>query len=223
MLCSPATPLIFMGQEWAASTPFLYFTDHPEALGRLVTEGRRKEFCHFRQFCDEQDRSRIPDPQTEATFLASRLKWEETKADDHFSTFRLYQALLSLRRTEPAIRYAEVGSFCAYALSDTTLLLRQDADLGPSLLAVIQMEGAADISLAGHPALEHLAAGRCQLILTTEDPPFAPAPQPPQVDLMGDAPKITFRRPSAVLLRVWNERDPALQLARRKHHGHPQA
>ena len=47
LLCAPETPLLFMGQEWAASTPFLYFTDHPEALGRLVTEGRRQEFSGF--------------------------------------------------------------------------------------------------------------------------------------------------------------------------------
>ena len=51
LLClAPYTPLIFQGQEWAASTPFLYFTDHNEELGRLVTEGRRKEFAGFAAF-----------------------------------------------------------------------------------------------------------------------------------------------------------------------------
>lgn len=202
MLCSPATPLLFMGQEWAASTPFLFFTDHPEELGRLVTEGRRKEFSHFRMFADEKSRSKIPDPQAEETFTSSMLNWEEVSQDPHASMLWLYRALLAIRRTENAIRYAEVGSFRAYALTDTTLLMRQDADIGPSLLVVIQMDGSAEIDLANHPAMEGLRASRCQLVLTTEDPPFAHDPQPPEVDLLGAAPSITFQRPSAVIFRV---------------------
>lgn len=202
MLCSPATPLLFMGQEWAASTPFLYFTDHPEELGKLVTEGRRKEFRHFRMFADESARSRIPDPQAESTFDASRLNWDEVSQDPHVSMLWLYRALLALRRTENAIRYAEAGSFRAFALTESTLLLRQDADIGPSLLVLIQIQGAAEIDLEGHLALEGLVANRCQLLLTTEDPPFAPDPQPPIVDLLGPAPRVTFKRPSAVLLRA---------------------
>jgi maltooligosyltrehalose trehalohydrolase len=205
MLCSPATPLLFMGQEWAAGTPFLFFTDHPEELGKLVTEGRRKEFKHFRMFADESARELIPDPQAECTFRASKLNWAEAARDPHVSMLWLYRALLALRRSEPAIRYAETGSFRAYALSETTLLLRQDADIGPSLLAVIQMQGAAEVDLAGHPALEGLAATRCQLVLTTEDPPFAAEPQPPRVELALVAPRIAFARPSAVLLRALPE------------------
>ena len=77
LLCAPATPLLFMGQEWAATTPFLYFTDHPEELGKLVTEGRRNEFRHFSAFSDAAARERIPDPQDQATFRASRLDWSE--------------------------------------------------------------------------------------------------------------------------------------------------
>ncbi len=57
-----------MGQEWAAGTPFLYFTDHPEPLGSLVTEGRRKEFQHFSAFSDPEAQERIPDPQSPETF-----------------------------------------------------------------------------------------------------------------------------------------------------------
>lgn len=205
MLCSPATPLIFMGQEWAASAPFLFFTDHPEELGKLVTEGRRREFRHFRMFSDEDARARIPDPQAESTFSTSRLDWEETSRDPHVSMLSLYRALLALRKNETAIRYAQVGSFQAYALTESTLLLRQDADVGPSLLAVIQIHDAAEIDLEGHPALEGLVADRCQLVLTTEDPPFAPDPQPPTIELGGCSPRIVFRRPSAVLIRALRE------------------
>lgn len=219
MLCAPATPLLFMGQEWAASSPFLFFTDHPESLGKLVTEGRRQEFRHFQQFSSAELCERIPDPQCEQTFEVCRLKWEELTSEPHSSMFRLYQALLNVRRNEPAIRFAEVGTFSAYALTEKTLLLRQDADLGPTLLAIIQMEGSAEVDLAGHPALEGLVADRCHLVLTTEDPPFAPDSQPPVVELSRAAPRIRFLRPSAVLLRMWTKLDPALEHLRHETNG----
>ena len=86
LLCAPATPLLFMGQEWAATTPFLYFTDHPEELGRLVTEGRRNEFRHFSGLLRPGSaRERIPDPQAETTFAASRLDWSEADQEPHAS------------------------------------------------------------------------------------------------------------------------------------------
>ncbi len=203
MLCAPATPLLFMGQEWATSAPFLYFTDHPEELGRLVTEGRRKEFRHFQMFADPEARERIPDPQSASTFEASRLRWDELDQEPHGSMYRLYRALLALRKTEPALQNAEPGSFVAHAIGDTTLLLRQDAELGPSLLAVIQMEGGNEVSLEGHPSLEGLDGERCQMVLSTEDAPFVPEPQAPEVTLEKQAPRIRFARPSAVLLRAW--------------------
>ena len=105
LLClAPYTPLIFQGQEWAASTPFLYFTDHNAELGRLVTEGRRKEFKGFAAFSDEESVKRIPDPQAESTFNASKLKWDEAGEGIHAQTRALYQTALRLRREEPALR-----------------------------------------------------------------------------------------------------------------------
>jgi maltooligosyltrehalose trehalohydrolase len=200
LLCAPATPLLFMGQEWAATTPFLYFTDHPAALGKLVTEGRRNEFRHFSAFSDAGARERIPDPQDAATFRASRLDWSESIREPHASTLRLYQRLLALRRQEPAIRRAR---FTATALTETTLLLRQDADEGPSLLAIIQMNGAAEVRLAEHASLAGLDVSLSQLLFTTEDRPFTPDPQPPVIEFLPDELKIAFARPTAVLLSVW--------------------
>lgn len=88
----PHLPLLFMGQEWAASSPFQFFTDHDEELGRLVTEGRRAEFQSFSGFHDE-----VPDPQDRATFEASRLRWEEAATPPHVFTSNLYRDLLALR------------------------------------------------------------------------------------------------------------------------------
>ncbi|HEX2870073.1 MAG TPA: malto-oligosyltrehalose trehalohydrolase [Polyangiaceae bacterium] len=104
LLFLPTTPLLFMGQEWGASTPFLYFTDHDPELGRQVSEGRRREFAGFPEFSEPQARERIPDPQAEATFLASKLRWNERELPGHAATLGLYRDALTLRRTDPVLR-----------------------------------------------------------------------------------------------------------------------
>ena len=169
LLCAPQTPLLFMGQEWAASSPFLFFTDHSEELRHQITAGRRREFCHFREFADPATCTRIPDPQTEETFLSSKLNWTETSATRHHSMLRLYQLLLSLRRSEPALRNKQSEGSFAYALSETTLILRRDAEHGPSLLLVVHLGGAAEVSLRGHTALDGLMPETAQLVFSTED------------------------------------------------------
>lgn len=97
LLLSPEVPLLFMGQEWAAPEPFLYFTDHNEELGRLVTEGRRKEFSGFSAFADAGNHATIPDPQKPETFLQSKLDWTVLKNGDHAKCLRWYRTLLHLR------------------------------------------------------------------------------------------------------------------------------
>jgi maltooligosyltrehalose trehalohydrolase len=104
LLFLPCTPMLFMGQEFAASTPFQYFTDHNPELGKLVTEGRRKEFQAFSEFADPATRERIPDPQAESTFLDSRLRLEEAERPPGRELQAFYRELLQLRRTDPILR-----------------------------------------------------------------------------------------------------------------------
>lgn len=77
LLLAPQVPMLFMGEEFAATTPFLYFCDHAGPLGDAVTDGRRAEFAQFPQFADPAARVRIPDPNAEATFVSSTLRWDE--------------------------------------------------------------------------------------------------------------------------------------------------
>lgn len=93
LLFVPQTPLLFMGQEWAAGTPFLFFTDHEAELGRAITRGRRREFRDFAGFSGE-----VPDPQDPETFERSRLRWEELEHEPHRGILAMYRDLLSLRR-----------------------------------------------------------------------------------------------------------------------------
>jgi maltooligosyltrehalose trehalohydrolase len=141
LLLSPYTPLLFMGQEWAASTPFLYFTDHPEELGRLVTKGRREEFKHFPAFSDSATRERIPDPQAAETFRRSLLRWAESAGPPHRQVLELYRELLDLRRSHPALRERSRDSFEVRAVQGTALALVRRARSGEALVLVCSFEG----------------------------------------------------------------------------------
>jgi maltooligosyltrehalose trehalohydrolase len=115
LLFLPMTPLLFMGQEWAATSPFLFFTDHDPELGRLVAEGRRAEFASFASFANPEVRAGIPDPQAVSTFEASRLNWEERVQGEHARTLELYKKMLSLRRSDPVLSAGsrrELGASC---------------------------------------------------------------------------------------------------------------
>ncbi len=98
LLLAPAIPLLFMGEEWAASTPFLFFSDFGPELAHAVTEGRRKEFAAWPAFSDPAGWDRIPDPQDPATLRASVLRWDERAQPPHAATLGLHRELLALRR-----------------------------------------------------------------------------------------------------------------------------
>src|SRR5690606_26360087 len=88
---------LFMGEEWAAGTPFAYFCDLEE-LAEAIREGRRKEFAKFPEFQDARARESIPDPTAEETFQRSRLDWQELEREPHRSWRDWYRTLLQLRR-----------------------------------------------------------------------------------------------------------------------------
>jgi maltooligosyltrehalose trehalohydrolase len=104
VLLAPATPMLFMGEEWGASTPFLFFCDFEPELAEKVTEGRRSEFAGFAEFSDPAARERIPDPSGAATLRASVLHWDEAERAPHATWLALYRELLRLRREEIAPR-----------------------------------------------------------------------------------------------------------------------
>jgi maltooligosyltrehalose trehalohydrolase len=100
LLLSPQVPMLFMGEEFAAAQPFLYFCDfaaNPE-LAHAVTAGRRREFARFARFADAAARSRIPDPNDEATFLACVLDWSCLERAPQRARLGLVRALLDARR-----------------------------------------------------------------------------------------------------------------------------
>jgi maltooligosyltrehalose trehalohydrolase len=99
VLTAPFIPMLFQGEEWGATSPFLYFTDHEDpTLGRNVTEGRRREFSAFGWNPEE-----IPDPQAVETFERSKLDWGECDKDPHVGLLAWHRRLIELRREIPAL------------------------------------------------------------------------------------------------------------------------
>lgn len=104
LLLLPQTPMLFQGQEWLAATPFLYFSDHHAELGRMVTEGRRREFAGFRAFNHPETRELIPDPQAESTFRASVLDPARLALGAGALGEAFHRELIALRRRDPVLR-----------------------------------------------------------------------------------------------------------------------
>ncbi len=106
VMMSPFVPMIFQGEEWAASSPFQYFADHEDPeLARAVSEGRKKEFEAF-----GWDPASIPDPEEKETFLRSKLRWEEAGEGPHAQMRNWYRDLIRLRRSTPSLNNGEPGN-----------------------------------------------------------------------------------------------------------------
>jgi maltooligosyltrehalose trehalohydrolase len=99
VLTSPFVPMIFQGEEWGASTPFMYFTDHDEELGKLVSEGRRREFASFGWSPDD-----VPDPQAIDTFERSKLNWGDITRPPHAELLQWHKDLISLRNNQSSLK-----------------------------------------------------------------------------------------------------------------------
>jgi maltooligosyltrehalose trehalohydrolase len=152
VLTSPFVPMLFMGEEFSASTPFQYFTDHQdEELGRNVSEGRRSEFAAFGWKPDE-----VPDPQDPQTFQRSKLKWDEVGSGLHAEMLDWYRQLIALRKQTSDLTdgHLEDVDSC-YSEPDCWFVLNR----GPIQVACnlskvgrqIPVDSDADQLLASHP------------------------------------------------------------------------
>jgi maltooligosyltrehalose trehalohydrolase len=168
LLFAPETPLLFMGEEFAASSPFLYFTDHKLELGRLVTEGRRKEFRAFSQFGDPALRARIPDPQAIETFLRSKLKWQEWERNA--GMLRLHRDLLALRRADPILwRSGRAETRAAACGPRAVAVLRAEVSAFRLLLCNLGEETPIAVTA---PWAAELATAPLRVLLSTADPAY---------------------------------------------------
>jgi len=151
LLTSPFIPLLFQGEEWNASTPFQYFTDHDEeGLGAAVRDGRRREFAAF-----GWKPNAVPDPQDAATFERSRLDWAERDRSPHRQMLDWYRSLIRLRRSTPGLRDG-LRPTVAWQPGSSELLVER---AGVTVAA----------NLGRHPAAVALRRGETRILLASRD------------------------------------------------------
>jgi maltooligosyltrehalose trehalohydrolase len=119
LLLAPAPPMLFMGEEWAASAPFPYFCDFGPELAEKVRAGRRREFSRFEKFRSPAALERLPDPVDGATVESARLDWQELRDPDHAATLDHYRRLLALRRREIVPRIPKIRSGTCVRLEES--------------------------------------------------------------------------------------------------------
>lgn len=172
LLLAPPVPLLFMGEEWGASTPFLYFCDFEPALARAVTQGRRAEFASFDGFADEAVRASIPDPAAHETFARSTLRWEERDREPHAGWLEFYREIIAIRRREIVPRIAGArGDESSFETFGTGLRASWRLGDGTTLVLEANLGGEATPGFSTQP---HGVA-----IYRSHDPVFAAGIAPP--------------------------------------------
>lgn len=166
---SPSTPMLFMGEEWGASTPWQFFTSHPEPeLGRATAEGRIAEFARH-----GWDESAVPDPQDPATFERSKLDWSEPGREPHATLLAQYRELIALRARELDLHSPRLGD------------LRAEADEGARRVTLER--GGIRIRVNLGDTVWRLAAREQPLFATSEDVSADPVVLPPDSALVSRA------------------------------------
>jgi maltooligosyltrehalose trehalohydrolase len=139
ILLAPQIPMLFMGQEWGATAPFLFFTSFTGELAKTVKEGRRREFSHFPAFADPSIRELIPDPNDPATFAASIPDHTEMSLPQHKSWLELHHRLLAIRTLEIVPRLPGAAAISAFALGGTGVLARWRLGDGAELAIAVNL------------------------------------------------------------------------------------
>ena len=170
LLLAPETPLLFMGQEFAASNPFLFFADHHAELAPLVLEGRRKFLSEFPPYATAAAQEAVPDPSDPWTFERSRLN--ESERTTHAPMYRLHRDLLRLRRDDPVISRQSRAALDGAVLGEQALALRFFTDSQEDRLLVLNLGPDLNFMPAPEPLLAPVTGGGWTLIWSSEHPQY---------------------------------------------------
>ncbi len=168
LLLAPGTPMLFQGQEFSASSPFLYFADHPSELAQLVRRGRAEFVAQFPSVADPKIQSRLPDPADPDTFQRSKLDLSERER--HREAMALHRDLLVLRRDDPVFRRQEGGRVDGAVLAPEAFLLRFFGEGGDDRLLLVNLGRDQILSPASEPLLASPEDRDWDLLWSSEDP-----------------------------------------------------
>jgi maltooligosyltrehalose trehalohydrolase len=176
VLLAPGTPMLFMGQEFAASTPFLYFADHETNLAELVRKGRAEFLEQFRSYATPETQAILTNPESVETF--EKCKLDFTERERHQQVYDLHQDLLKLRRTDKRFSAQAPRGVDGAVLGDEAFVLRYFGEDDDRLLLV---NFGADLHLnpAPEPLLAPPAGKRWVTLWSSEDPRYGGSGTPP--------------------------------------------
>lgn len=180
VLLAPGTPLLFQGQEFAASAPFLYFADHHGELGEAVRKGRHEFYRQFPPLAQPAMESALGDPADPATF--ERCKLDLTERETHAPVYRLHRDLLRLRREDPVFRAPEPRGVDGAVLGPEAFLLRffeTPGAAGDDRLLLVNLGRDLPLTPAPEPLLAPPEGARWQILWASEEPAYGGSGAPP--------------------------------------------
>jgi maltooligosyltrehalose trehalohydrolase len=177
LLLAPGIPMLFQGQEFAASTPFLYFADLPPKPAQGVERGRAEFLKQFRSLATPEMASRFDDPNDPKTFERSKL--DHSERERHAEVYALHCDLLRLRRTDPVINSQRKGSFDGAVLSQHAFVLRFFGERGNDRLLLFNFGLDLHLNPAPEPLLAPPEGKLWEMLFSTEDPAYGGSGTPP--------------------------------------------
>jgi maltooligosyltrehalose trehalohydrolase len=171
LLLGPGTPMLFQGQEFAASSPFFYFADFPEALARLVCQGRAESLKQFRSLDNPAMQAGLPHPEDPRTFERSKLDLSERQR--HTEIYALHRDLLRLRRQDPVLCEAQrPGGMDGAVLGPEAFVLRFFGVHGNDRLLIVNLGRDLPLLPAPEPLLAPPEEREWQTLWSSEDPRY---------------------------------------------------
>jgi maltooligosyltrehalose trehalohydrolase len=176
MLLAPGTPMLFMGQEFAASAPFLYFADHEEELGEKVCAGRAEFIRQFRSYATPEAQAMLDNPCAVETFEKSKLDFAERER--HAKVYRMHEDLLKLRRSDPCFSAQQPRGVDGAVLGDEAFVLRYFGE-GEDRLLIVNFGSDLHLNPAPEPLLAPPAGRRWVTLWSSEDTRYGGSGTPP--------------------------------------------
>jgi maltooligosyltrehalose trehalohydrolase len=169
MLLAPGTPMLFQGQEFAASSPFLYFADHRPNLGAEVRRGRAEFLSQFQGIATAEMQQLLADPGDHQTFNCCKLDWNERER--HAECYELHRDLLRLRKTDEAFRCQSAHAFDGAVLGTEAFLIRFFNNHGDRLL-IVNLGPDLRLETAPEPLLAPPEGQRWTILWSSENPKY---------------------------------------------------
>jgi maltooligosyltrehalose trehalohydrolase len=184
LLLAPQTPMLFQGQEFAASSPFHYFADHRTELADLVCAGRAKEMSQFPSVAIPEMQAILADPCTRETFERCKLDWSELDRPPHAEVFQLHKDLLRLRREVPVFRRVQRrGDIDGAVLSDAAFVLRYFGQHDDDRLLLVNLGTDLHLMIVPEPLLAPPTGKAWDVEWSSEHPRYGGVGNPPPESL----------------------------------------